>query len=1263
MMKKTKSRHMGSRLLSILLALVLVLTNFGGTFPGKAKADGEGDEGKYIVTTKGIINRCIFNSLDVEDVESDDVITAGAGYYGAGDKVTLTVDSHYEMKPYYLIDRVFYNDGTADHEITKDADGKYSFIMPESNVTVTAHVLQFLKWDRSDCLPMVGNYYLSSGVTFNQDDSWEACWGNLNLHLHGNTIEILKEDTNKQSFFIDQISTLSLFDDETSDPSKGGKIVFNGTAGVEGTLNMYGGTICYSGTSSNNWEFDVRGELHLINGTIDLNGKMLQLKFGGRGYLVGGRVINAGIEAANIVLSGTILENAIISIPSMVTIDIAEKLPTDAKYVISHYNVSHAFTNGLKGHGDASNFISDMPQYYEVVLNDEGEAVMIHKRAEISVQANLVGREWADADKFTFTLAKADDPEKVIDEVIIGKDSENHAASFKISIEDEGEYSYVISQETKGQTNDKLTYDAEDKKVTISAERDPYGFVYTTSGSTLTPTVTFTNNYGYKVTTKGIINQNTGDVESDAVITAGAGYYGAGDKVTLTVDSKYEEAPDNVESSFLIDRVFYNDGTADHEITKDADGKYSFIMPESNVTVTAHVIQFDTWDSSTSLPTGGNYYLTEGVSVDRWRLDNHANLNLHLNAQKVEVKDKIFVYGTLNLFDNETGGSAGSGEIDAYRIDISSGTLNVYGGTIDSHSCDISYGQLCLINGHINPADVIYIEVKDRSKIDLAGGSITNADISVYGSEIKLSGTIFIDTKSCIIDLEKEAVINITGKLPTDAKYEVWADEYPYVITSGLKGNGDASNFVSFYSYHEVVLNEDGEAEIISKRAEISVQANLVGREWTNTDKFTFTLAKVDDPEKVIDTVTIDKNSENHTASFKKISFEDAGTYSYVISQENKGQTIDKLTYDAEKKTVTITVEKEDDGTIVAASGSSLTQSVSFTNTYGYKVTTKGIINQNTTGSNEEIESDAVITAGAGLYVDGQTVTLTIDDTYKTLPRYLIDRVYYNDGTADHEITKNADGEYSFTMPESNVTVTAHVIEFKEWLLVDSLPTNGNYFLDCNVDATWRDISHDLLNVLLNGKSATIPEFNDTLFRINENATLSLYDGETGASTTGGQLTIERNTKLCGTINMYGGTLSFDRARAEIDGGRFNLFNGTIDLNGMYLRANEKGSINLVGGCVKDGQIRARNSVITLSGTTFEDASIDLKGTGIINIAGKLPTGAEYKVSADKFPYVLTKGLKGNGDASNFIPADSRTVKPCWIMIVRSTICMWAEFR
>ncbi|MBO7340543.1 MAG: hypothetical protein J6U66_10825, partial [Lachnospiraceae bacterium] len=1237
MMKKAKSRHIGSRLLSILLALVLVLTNFGGTFPGKAKADGEGDEGKFAVTTKAIINYNAGSGM-TEDYESDAVITAGAGSYGAGDKVTLTVDSTYEEAPddfslyCYIIDRVFYNDGTADHEITKDDDGKYSFTMPENNVTVTAHVIQFATWTSSDSLPTGGNYFFPAGVTaseFNVDS-------NMNLYLQH--AQIWLEHGNDPSFKIGENATLNLF----AEKNNGMDFIFIAdVAEIKGILNVYDGMIDFATDSTY-----VSGQLHLMNGTIQVSPTGMEVVEGGKVDLVGGRVKGYGhiyAKESDITLSSTIFEgDTFIALAKDRVINIAGDLPTGAKYTVTADSVPCVITSGLKGHGDESNFVPRYPNY-EVVLNDEGEAVMIHKRAEISVQANLVGREWTEEDKFTFTLAKADDPKKVIDEVIIGKDSENHAASFKkISIEDAGTYSYVISQKNKGQTNDKLTYDAENKTVTITVEKNYSGALVAASGSTLTPTVTFTNTYGYQVATKGIINQNTGNVESDAVITAGAGYYGAGDKVTLTVDSKYEEAPDNSTSYYLIDQVFYNDGTADHEITKDADGKYSFIMPESNVTVTAHVIQFDPWDSSTSLPTGGNYYLTEGVSVDEWRLDNYANLNLHLNSQKVEVVYSIKIdHATLNLFDNEAGGSTGSGEIEANTIRLEYGTLNVYGGIIDSSNVSINSGQLRLINGQIKSC---ILSVADDGKIDLAGGSVTDSVIFVESTyqgnpEIMLSGTISTNTT---IWLGENDVINIAGKLPTDVKYDIQARKYPHVITSGLQGNGDLTNFFSKSRDYEVVLNENGEAEIISKRAEISVQANLVGREWTSTDKFTFTLAKLDDPEKEIDTVTIDKNSENHTASFKKISFDDAGTYSYVISQENKGQPIDKLTYDAEKKTVTITVKKESDGTIVAASGSSLTQSVSFTNNYGYKVTTKGIINQNTARGIKDVESNAVITAGAGLYESGQTVTLTINNDYKQLPHWLIDRVFYNDGTADHEITKNADGEYSFTMPESNVTVTAHVIEFKEWLLVDSLPTNGNYFLNCNVDTAWRDMNDDL-NVLLNGKSATISRFNDERLRINENATLSLYDGETGASTTGGQLTIERYTKLCGTINMYGGTLSFE-ALAEIVGGRFNLFNGTIDLNGRYLSTNEKGSINLVGGCVKDGQIRARNSVITLSGTTFEDASIDLAGTGIINIAGKLPTGAKYKVKADKVPRVLTKGLKGNGDASNFIPADSNYV-------------------
>ena len=50
-----------------------------------------------------------------------------------------------------------------------------------------------------------------------------------------------------------------------------------------------------------------------------------------------------------------------------------------------------------------------------------------------------------------------------------------------------------------------------------------------------------------------------------------------GDTVTLTV------TPDD---GFEIDTVSYNDGTNDNEITPD-DGVYSFIMPASDVTVSA----------------------------------------------------------------------------------------------------------------------------------------------------------------------------------------------------------------------------------------------------------------------------------------------------------------------------------------------------------------------------------------------------------------------------------------------------------------------------------------------------------------------------------------------------------------------------------------------------------------------------------------------------------------------------------------------------
>jgi len=137
----------------------------------------------------------------------------------------------------------------------------------------------------------------------------------------------------------------------------------------------------------------------------------------------------------------------------------------------------------------------------------------------------------------------------------------------------------------------------------------------------------------------------------------------------------------------------------------------------------------------------------------------------------------------------------------------------------------------------------------------------------------------------------------------------------------------------------------------------ISVQKNLTGREWKDSDQFGFTLEAEDNaplPSSCKDqqpcTVTVERNSTDHSAAFGDITY-NAGdaTYTYYVT-ENSG-SISALHYSQAKYKVVVTVAKnnadawtasvtsvtkvqDDNGKTVSESQSDSTQPVAFTNHY-----------------------------------------------------------------------------------------------------------------------------------------------------------------------------------------------------------------------------------------------------------------------------------------------------------------------------------------
>ena len=188
-------------------------------------------------------------------------------------------------------------------------------------------------------------------------------------------------------------------------------------------------------------------------------------------------------------------------------------------------------------------------------------------------------------------------------------------------------------------------------------------------------------------------------------------------------------------------------------------------------------------------------------------------------------------------------------------------------------------------------------------------------------------------------------------------------DTYVYTLTVTVKDNNAGNLTISKISYtdrdNKPQSVESGNISDLSfdfvntytpkpVDVEVSVTKTLNGREWLNTDVFTFELEAADDATKkaveVDKTVTlptnqavIESNTLSHKATFDAITFNEAGVYKFKVN-ETKG-TIAGIAYDDTVYTVTVTVT-DVGGQLTAKvaysdnEGNANLPEITFTNTY-----------------------------------------------------------------------------------------------------------------------------------------------------------------------------------------------------------------------------------------------------------------------------------------------------------------------------------------
>ena len=208
--------------------------------------------------------------------------------------------------------------------------------------------------------------------------------------------------------------------------------------------------------------------------------------------------------------------------------------------------------------------------------------------------------------------------------------------------------------------------------------------------------------------------------------------------------------------------------------------------------------------------------------------------------------------------------------------------------------------------------DVIAFKGGDAAKFD---GAIVRDDNGNLSFSIGTARLAFIDE----LHTTKESVGGNKTGTATDVLNPKWnnmsARASATHVNSYLGNNGKIS-----YKY-------DMKSTTVDTKAKFGLTKVLVGRDWTDTDRFEFGLTSEGNapmPESatapVFTSVTMENLDKGKAAiNFGTIEYKQPGTYVYKVSEKNAGTTVDGITYSKNVAEITVTVTPNKKGELSAA--------------------------------------------------------------------------------------------------------------------------------------------------------------------------------------------------------------------------------------------------------------------------------------------------------------------------------------------------------
>ncbi|MCR5096370.1 MAG: InlB B-repeat-containing protein [Erysipelotrichaceae bacterium] len=680
-------------------------------------------------------------------------------------------------------------------------------------------------------------------------------------------------------------------------------------------------------------------------------------------------------------------------------------------------------------------------------------------------------------------------------------------------------------------------------------------------------------------------------------------------------------------------------------------------------------------DNDSNIPTeAGNYYLASDFTLGSdWTVPSgETNLCLNKNSILVSGTYKIIVgdRATLNIYD-ENGGfiryNDSSAINDSYGIEISGGTVNIYGGTISNFTSAIfiSAGTLTLgdeAGGPVIKGNHTGIQTNGENvSVTINNASITGNDAGIMingsdkvvmnGGEIisdsknSYDGAVLIGSGSASFTLNKGIISGANKSIKNNSLYI-----HPTIV---IGDNASTANDVKVYGAIDFNSEEDKNVSFHGGYYDEAAYESLKDSYYLYTG---YKFEDADGLKKIV------KGSGNHTFS--------AVAYPYnMTNYVNVVKSVDRAPVNT---LVTLTVNTG--------------QGYAFHHLDLYTNPAKQPIEYKTDDGvhftfimpDEPVRADAyakpyrtlefdLLNCDVEIISNGKENNLNSNNRCIVFPNEPIElkfKSYHNTFPAymiiegiDLETGKD---EYTFTMPDNNIKFTVAYLEkehehdgkdFLVWKDSSRLPpVPGSYALGTDVTITSNQYYSGGYDLCLNGH--TILEKNGGItFMASDH--LSLYDCQGSGVITGEGSGTELGIALgAANFNMYGGTITGFTTGLLGNSNYINIYKGTIEATTTAIDYDSGNGITIGSANDTEPQTYINGRVLFKS---YKDVKLysgyyDSRAESHLNYYGKdkfvrpenankgfVETGRDdaYKyMIADKSPYTITfNGTNGSVSA------------------------------